>query len=216
MKNMRIYLIALCALALSGGSILLSGSPASRAQSGGKDVVVTNTTANPVPVAVQGTANIAGSVSVSNTPSVNVANSPTVQLNNSASNPLSVRDVDNPAEHAYQTTILLTFGSHPNDCSAFPPVPVGKRLVIEYVSAFIRDGQWISRANLITQMNGSEASYELFPQLTNPRLLSDSPLAVAQQLRAYAEGNYSICFERNPSGPPSGRATVSGYLVDMP
>jgi len=63
-------------------------------------VVITNTTANLVPVVAQGTTNVAGSISVSNMPNVNVANSPIVQLNNSALNPLFMGDVDNPTRQA--------------------------------------------------------------------------------------------------------------------
>ena len=43
-------------------------------------VVIANTAQNPGVISVAGTANIAGSVSINNTPSVNVANSPTVQV----------------------------------------------------------------------------------------------------------------------------------------
>jgi len=81
MKNPKIYFIALLGLVLSGGSLLLNTSPGATASSD-KDVVVTNTSGNPVPVVTQGTTNVAGSVSVSNTPSVNINGTPNVNVAN--------------------------------------------------------------------------------------------------------------------------------------
>jgi hypothetical protein len=51
-------------------------------------VTVVNTTANPVPVAQQGTTQVSGNVNVSGT--VNVGNSPTVQVGNGSANPVPV------------------------------------------------------------------------------------------------------------------------------
>jgi hypothetical protein len=81
MKNTRIYCVALLGLVLSGGSLLLSASPGTKASSD-KDVVVTNTSGNPVPVITQGTTNVAGSVSVSNTPTVNINGTPNFNVAN--------------------------------------------------------------------------------------------------------------------------------------
>src|SRR5512135_321247 len=47
-----------------------------------KDVIVTNTSANPVP--------IAGSVAITGTPNVNVTNTPSVNVANTALNPVQV------------------------------------------------------------------------------------------------------------------------------
>jgi len=133
MKHIRVYLIALLAVAMSGGSLLLSAAPTTQALTD-KDVVVTNTTANPVPVSVQGATAITGDVNIANTPSVNVANSPTVQINNSPSSPLLVRDVDNPARHPFQQFIGVdTIGY--NGFSRSFSVPAGQRVIIEHVSA---------------------------------------------------------------------------------
>jgi len=48
-------------------------------------VVVTNTTAQPVPTAAQGTTTVAGSVNVVNTPTVSVGNTPSVSVANTPS-----------------------------------------------------------------------------------------------------------------------------------
>ena len=52
---------------------------------GQKDVLVTNTPAQPVPTAPQGTTNVAGTVNIGNTPNVNVANMPSVNVANTPS-----------------------------------------------------------------------------------------------------------------------------------
>lgn len=224
MKNIRIYLIALLAVALSGGSLLLSAAPTTQALSD-KDVVVTNTTANPVPVVTQGTTNIAGGVSVTNTPNVNVANSPFVQLSNSASNPLVEQDVDNPARNAYQSTIHFDLDDNVNpECANFPLLPDGKRLVIEYVSADIRLSRYddLIDSSLVTYLNGNRASHDLpfvLVNLTHDTSFAYDPFKVAEQLRAYSEPPYpiEICISRSSASGPSkvAFATISGYLVDM-
>ena len=68
MKNIRLYLLAVSALVVSVGSFLLSGVGASTASASDKDVIVVNTTSNPVPVVPQGSTAVTGTVSVSNFP----------------------------------------------------------------------------------------------------------------------------------------------------
>ena len=118
MKNIRINAIAVLALALSGGSLLLSATPASQALSD-KDVFVTNTTANPLPVAVQGTAAVTGNV--------NVANSPTVKVDSST--PLAVRIVEEPYDVRVEVS---NWGDSVSKCKLVP-IPDGMRLELETV-----------------------------------------------------------------------------------
>jgi hypothetical protein len=56
----------------------------------GLNVVVNNPTSQPVPVTLQGTGSITGSVTVTNTPSVTVTNTPNVTVANPASSPVPV------------------------------------------------------------------------------------------------------------------------------
>ncbi len=80
MKDIKIYLLVLGALASSAVSFLLNGSRASNAQAPDKNVVVVNTPSNPAPVAMQGITNVAGTVSLTNSPaSVAVSNFPSLQ-----------------------------------------------------------------------------------------------------------------------------------------
>ena len=55
-----------------------------RAASSGAPVLVTNTTAQPVPTASQGTTAISGNVGITGTPNINIANTPTIALMPSA------------------------------------------------------------------------------------------------------------------------------------
>jgi hypothetical protein len=200
MKNIRAYLAAACAVVFFAGAFLLNGVSASNAAATNAktDVIVVNTTDSPIPVVAQGTTNIAGSVSVAG---------------NSPSNPLSVRDVDNLARPPYQATII--FGGGGDNCHAFPTVPTGKLLVIDYVSASITGAQSVIATYIETQANGSDVSYDLFLRSGNPRL-DAAPSVVSQQIQAFAEGNYSFCVSWVDFPPTSARATVSGHLVDMP
>jgi hypothetical protein len=68
MKNFRIYMLVVVALAISIISFLLSGANVSKAASSDKDVTVVNTASNPVPVSPQGTTTVTGTVSISNLP----------------------------------------------------------------------------------------------------------------------------------------------------
>ena len=220
MKGMRIYVIAVCALALSAGSLLLNAAPGSTAASD-RDVVVTNTSANPVPVVTQGTTNIEGFVNVSKLPSVDIATMPAVQLVNSEKNPLLVRDVDNPARNAFQSYVNFSIpDGELSECATLVNVPSGKRLVIEYVSE-----DWLQRAGLFdppsagsvllaTTLNGLRLEHSLSYQHSSPHNSS-----VAQQVRLYADQNVpvDICVSRlTTSGFNFGYAVISGYFVDMP
>lgn len=82
MKNIRTYLAALCAVVFFGGSFLLNGIVASKAATTTTDkpaFTVVNTTANPVPVAAQGTTSVTGTVSVNFPGSIGVSNFPSLQ-----------------------------------------------------------------------------------------------------------------------------------------
>lgn len=87
------------------------------------NVVVTNSSSNPVPVAPQGTTNVA------------VTNQPTVNLANSASSPVPVQDVDIAARTP--VTIFMGVNLPENDTEDDGVVdyivPSGKRLVVQTV-----------------------------------------------------------------------------------
>jgi hypothetical protein len=97
MKNLRLYLTILCSIAIFVVSLLLSafGSSQAATTTDKPSVTVVNTTANPVPVAVQGTTNVAGTISVSNFPdtqAVAVSNFPDMQPVVPAGAPITLRN----------------------------------------------------------------------------------------------------------------------------
>jgi len=81
MNNVKIYLLALCALTASVSPFLFSRSGTFAAAAAAIDnVVVANLPSSPVPVTEQGTTNVSGSVDVENLPSsVRVSNFPGLQ-----------------------------------------------------------------------------------------------------------------------------------------
>ncbi len=122
MKNTKIYFVALLGLVVSGGSLLLSASPGTKASSD-KDVVVTNTSGDPVPVVTQGTTNVAGSVSVSNTPTVNIDGTPNVNVANL------------PAQVPFHQMLNFDVGSGRDD---FFATEAGKTTFVRSLSAIVR------------------------------------------------------------------------------
>jgi hypothetical protein len=122
MKNTKIYFVALLGLLLFGGSLLLNASPGTKASSA-KDVVVTNTSGNPVPVVTQGTTNVAGSVSVSNTPTVNINGTPNVNVANIHT------------QVPFHRTLNFDVGSGRDD---FFATEAGKTTFVRSVSAIVR------------------------------------------------------------------------------
>ena len=104
-------------------------------------VLVTNTTGQPVPTVAQGTTEVSGSVGISGTPTVNLASGSQVAITNTLTSPVLTRDVDGPATEPFNYFGNMgQFSSGYAFANAGAPaaftVPSGKRLVIEFVSAF--------------------------------------------------------------------------------
>jgi hypothetical protein len=226
-------------------AVALSTIPSTPASaSGGAAVTVLNT-----PLPVQGTVGITGSVSaaqsgtwnvgVTGTPNVNVANSPTVSIGNTPSvnatqigswavgisgntstNPLFVRDIDNPAKQPFVSTCSISFSTPQGNNCQFITVPVGKQLVIEVFAVFIQMqvGDRPVETVLVGTQNGRE--YVLpYPQSFNATSGASDAWVVSQPLtRAYADPNTTPACEvgANPSEALSANCTISGYLVNLP
>jgi hypothetical protein len=100
-------------------------------------VLVTNSTAQPVPTVVQGTT----AVSITGTPTVSLANGSQVAITNTVTSPVLIRDVDGPAAQPFNYwdndgQFTAGFLAANAGAPAAFTVPSGKRLVIEFVSAF--------------------------------------------------------------------------------
>jgi len=68
MKDLKIYLLVAFALVAFVGSVLISGARTSNAAASEKDVTVVNNASDPVPVTLQGSTSVSGTVAVSNFP----------------------------------------------------------------------------------------------------------------------------------------------------
>jgi hypothetical protein len=137
-----------------------------------QNVLVTNTAANPVPVA--GTVNVgnlpatqpvSGSVGITGTPTVNVGNIPEVRLTGTFNHvipdkdprdPLPVYDPATRKEHPFsiRVTSQIVDGS-PYGSDRCYTAPANKRFVIEHVSAqaYVPTGQSLSTVDLMTEQS---------------------------------------------------------------
>lgn len=226
---MQIRKVILVALGCVASLIALSLIPVRpvAATPGGPTVTVVNTAAEAVPVSLQGTGVISGTVnanitnpsvpvSISGTPNVNVANSPTVSLATGT----SVRDADNPARQFYtaETGAALTLAG---GLATFNPVPSGKVLVVEHVSLRVDDiipsgARYLPR--FLVPDSANTSTDDQFPLTL---VLQDTDFWVASEtVRFYFPAGTSpaLVVEPGSGSPTSGIAdvSISGYLVNIP
>ncbi len=188
---------------------------------GVKDVLVVNTSAQPIPVT--------GSVGITGTANVNVANSPSVkaqqsgpwtvgisgtanvQVISSVSNPVYVRDVNNALQPFTQEFDLAVASNALTAVSSFT-VPAGRRLVIENVSAeaHVPSGQ---HARFFVD----ESIGHVIPTAFQGSLGGQDALAVNAAVKFYFDpGTVFVQVVRDQSGG-TGNAfvTLDGYFVTI-
>ena len=173
-------------------------------------------------------------VGINGTPTVSVSNFPAttnVGIDSSANtvkvdstNPLSVRDVDNPARQPYANlrTIILDAGQA-GSTIFFSDVPAGKRLVIEEISVrgYAPTGQVWQFATFSVEHNGNEIDFDVQvnPRGTNPYDAGQDQFSGSQQVRLYSDPGSQPSFiaQRNAStGSARLTMSISGYFVDVP
>ena len=175
-------------------------------------VIVTNT---PLPVS--------GTVNIGSMPNVNIGNTPNVTISgNTSASPLFVRDVDNPARQPFQ--IGFPFTMNPATIQVFQSftVPVGKRLVIEYVSmgsGSVPVGQHLFII-LLTTVGGVGAFHyvAVTPQGSLPPPNAADTFVASQPMRVYADPGTTVNIQMQREsgvGACEPNLTVSGYLVDV-
>jgi hypothetical protein len=181
-------------------------------------VTVVNTTANPVPVNVNGS--VTGSVSISNTPNVSVVNTP------------SVRNLDDPGRNPYQRSFSLQIDpgkSNVRSSGLDPGIPANTRLAIDHVNILgeLPVGQhligveiWASVnqtavANFIgTTFRGTSPSgvvffgpFDIFSGDSGPGLFVDPGENNRISLDAYRDAT---------DGPAHVYVQIFGHLVSVP
>jgi hypothetical protein len=171
-------------------------------------VTVVNTPSNPVPVSLQGTGTISGSVAITNE--------------------VSVRDADNPAFQPITLTVRFSFdsGVGPDARSdSIYTVPAGKRFVIEHAAARVlaTPASNTGRAYFDLQVSDGTSSVPVPIGTTNesgPCTLSQACCVISKPVRVYVDPGSSITVAlgflvSQSSAFTSGNITISGHLVDI-
>jgi hypothetical protein len=218
------YLAASAAgLFIIAAGIGLSTSGKAYAQGAGgrpaTDVKVINTTAETVPVAVQGTP----TVNVGSLPAVQVSSLPAVQVGNNTANPVPVTVTNNPVATDQGTPVVITgeVNIPPGNVFSSTPayhVPSGKLLIIESFDWTVRRESTavLSSGSLDTDLNGQHMFTEFGAEATMP-----SHQSAHHMLKQYATGFVSVWWERSTVQPtletePYMRFTLQGRLYDAP
>jgi len=125
----------------------------------------------------------------------------------------STSDVNNPAFQPVQFS-LLPNSSTTNTATLYSaPVPAGKRLVIDYVSAQAQDLAGGAVGMTIgTVVNGVDVSYIVFVN-------KDDTNAVNQQVSIYADPGTQVqafVFNASPATHCGSLVNISGHYVSLP
>lgn len=149
---------------------------------------------------------------------VNVVNTPSVNVISSPAAPVLTKDAA-LGQAPFQASAIAAFESGTNGAFAAIPVPSGKRLIIENVSALaaLNNGTALRYATVVTlaQGGGSEAEHYLVvtPQGSVPGVADY--FTANHALRAYAVGNIVVrVFRTDTLGFGQVNVTVTGTLVD--
>jgi hypothetical protein len=149
---------------------------------------------------------------------VNVVNTPSVNVLTSPSGALWTRDAA-VGQAPFQAQVIAAFQAGSTSASAAIPVPDGKRLVIENVSALasLNNGTALTYASIVTldQGGGTQAEHYLVmhPQGSVPDVADY--FTANDDLRAYAVGSIGInAFRTDSAGLGQVNVTVTGFLVD--
>jgi hypothetical protein len=186
------------------------------------EVLVVNTSANPVPVALQGTPNVGLDPQHS-----------IVRVATSLIDPLEIRDVSDGVKAVVQASADVTIvDGATNGLAAIYTVPEGKRLVIEHVSASGSiESPSVPDRNMLfaieTVAGGKSKWHALITSKDGAFSVVVSPeesttfvyFTASQPMRLYADPGTKVYFHVSRSyiyGPmASAGMTISGYLVDI-
>ncbi len=205
-------------------------------------VQVVNTADEAVPVAVQGTTNVAGMVGLVPGASVGIApSSNTVKVDSTA--PVRVRDVDGAGRQPFRVNVGVTIlGEQTRDVRNVFVVPEGKRLVVQHVAlstsgcvtefdTSLRVILFMAAADNATSfrnpINFVRQDYKEDPSLIDCPATDPNPLPVLianHPVLMYGEPGEVLGIATQVSRPipigglagPAVFGSVTGYLVDIP
>jgi hypothetical protein len=188
-------------------SAALSSYAAPPVPPNGPAVTVVNTLDNPVPVVQQGPVAISGNVNVAN----------------SAASPVLVRAVDSSTVQPVAESGLAVASTNGQGTIALYAVPAGKRLIVEYVSAWFRVP--VGKKVYVAYLAGEHTPLRpihlyLLPVFTgtdNTAVPPDDIYLVSQPVKYYVSAGHELgagFLLSNVQG--LGDFQFTGYLVDAP
>jgi hypothetical protein len=196
----RLMIGAALTVLVTLGSVMNRNSTtgALHAADGGPTVTI----GGPLPLPTTAVQNGAWNVGLTGTPTVNVGNH------------VAVRNIDEKGRNPYMQGGFVNCPPANGLCDTlFPPVPAGKRLVVEHVSANIglNPGSGINGAFLLA---GGNAVFSLPGRsMATPQIVG-----VNEQVLAYYEAGQTPVFRLAWAGGGNGgeaSSVLSGYLVDL-
>jgi hypothetical protein len=138
-------------------------------------------------------------------------------------NTLSVRDVDNPSRQPFAAQQFGAWNDGAQQAGdTITTVPIGKRLVLEYVSVrgAVLTGQKMLAPGITLTTGGSVVSHYLTTSAFQGVLTGRDVYVSSQEVRLYADQGTEVsgfAYRDSPTGNGANVTfTISGYLVDMP
>jgi len=199
-------------LTIASAIIATYGASAIPSMATGTPVIVTNTPSTAIPAVITNASGnpvpVGGNVAVTNTPSNPVA----VQITNTK---VPTSDVNKPVHTPFSKRLDITFAN--GSGSGTFTVPVGKLLVITYMSADVGTfpGAHVL-FDLATTYAGSEVESHL-PSADQGVILGQQVFCASEKMTVYADPNstVTIAFLDSDSAHSGGAIVgVYGYLVD--
>jgi hypothetical protein len=137
-------------------------------------------------------------------------------ITNDAANAVPVRSTDDGAKDVFAEEVKLGWGQGTHDCSPPIEVPVGKRLVVEYVSvqANLVGNDQLVNMNIRGGGFGDNRIFAVIP----PGFGGQSVATYyhgSQPMRLYLESTFKMCGVKTQATAPSFfSAMIWGYWVD--
>jgi hypothetical protein len=228
MNKLKNHLIAAAVLSVLAviGTIMNSHQAAAQGPPNGLAVNIVNPVPLPVSGTVTGNVGVTGTVAAtqSGTWNVSVNGTPGILIANPATNPVFIRNVDEPGRQPYSEDVV-SFCNGSNCVSSFSPVPQGKRLVIEHVGGLARPTSAaivFSFAELLSSNpnNLQVAVGNQFPMtlIGKADYIPYNSWGFNQPVKAYVEaGSYPriTMQQQNQGAVLFAQATISGYFVSV-
>lgn len=195
-------------LTIAGLACLLSQAWGASAQALGPEAATQDKKATPVIVVNPAPVPVSGTVSIGGTPAVTVGNT--------EATPVPVRDVGRVATERFQTAIIPTGFTGSSASSNLLTVPAGKRLVIEYASAWINAGG--AGGLLAANLTSGPGVTNTLSCLAQGQNALNFIFACAGPVKQYVEPGATLSFNFQTFASAGGfyRVFVSGHYEPAP